>query len=340
MITISDLIVSLTSFTSDTRLYDLSFRNISIAASDLLVEAFLAVEEVQTVYARDVILLSVNGDLPLNALLGQQASVQISLANGTRTTFTGLVSEAAMLGSTGGLTRYRLRLSSFLWPLSQSRTSCVWQDKSVVEIVESVLRRYPALADWRWSDDVPTFLADVRPRSYCIQYRETDLAFITRLLASEGMGWFMEEHGESVAGHRMVLFADTTQASTFAEDATSRDTVDGTGIRYHNARAGEKQDTIQALAAGVSLGAASVTSLSYDYKSKKSVTASVPTNQKVGSKNAPQLESYDTPGLYAYASATRHSVTRAYRWKRWRRATNAGRPGRQCARCARAHTSV
>jgi type VI secretion system secreted protein VgrG len=298
-----DLNALLRSFSNVTRLYELKFKKESIATADLLVEAFLAVEALQAVDARDVIVVSGNGELAVNELLGRQANLEISLANGTRTTFTGLVSEAAMLGSTGSLTRYRLRLSSFLWPLSQSRNNCVWQDKSCVEIVESVLLRYPDFADWRWSDDVSQFMADVRPRSYCIQYRETDLDFITRLLGSEGLGWSMEEHAESVAGHRMVLFADSTQANAFAEDATSRDSIAGQGIRYHNARAGEAQDTVQALAAAVSLGAASVTTLSYDYKAKKIVAASIPTNRQVGSMNAPQLESYDTPGLYAYAGA-------------------------------------
>ena len=300
---ISKIMAALATFTSVTRLYDLRFRDGAIPVSGLLVEAFLAVEEVHAVDARDVILLSSDGELPLDTLLGQQASLEISLANGTRTTFTGLVSEAAMLGSTGSLVRYRLRLSSFLWPLSQSRNNCVWQDQSVVDIVESVLLRYPEFADWRWTDDVAQFMGSARPRSYCIQYRETDLDFISRLLGAEGLGWCMEEHADSVAGHRMVLFADSTRADAFPEDATSRNSITGQGIRYHNARAGEAQDTIQALAASVSLGAASVTTLSYDYKAKKSVAASVPTNQQVGGAHAPRLESYDTPGLYAYASA-------------------------------------
>ena len=287
-----DLQTALYAGTNLTRLYDFNFKDASLCEpGGLLVEAFLAVEAVQGIDTRDVILLSTGAGLSLDSLLGQQASLLVSVADGTRTAFTGLVSEAAMLGSTGSLVRYRLRLSSFLWPLSHSRNNCVWQDKSVVEIVESVLLRHPGFADWRWSDDVASFMAGVRPRSYCIQYRESDLDFLTRLLGAEGLGWYMEEHSESVAGHRMVLFADSTQTSAFAEDATSDAAVGGHGIRYHSARAGEAQDTIQALAAAVSLRAASVTTLSYDYKAKKTVAASVPTNQQAGGKHAPRLES-------------------------------------------------
>jgi type VI secretion system secreted protein VgrG len=43
------------------------------------------------------------------------------------------------------------------------------------------------------------------------------------------------------------------------------------------------------------------TVLSYDYKAKKAVAASVPTAGAVGGPNAPLLESFDTPGQYFYA---------------------------------------
>ena len=45
-------------------------------------------------------------------------------------------------------------------------------------------------------------MADAVPRSYCCQYRESDLAFIERLLAEEGLAWRFEETDE---GQRMVL---------------------------------------------------------------------------------------------------------------------------------------
>ncbi|WP_426211121.1 contractile injection system protein, VgrG/Pvc8 family [Massilia sp. TWP1-3-3] len=52
----------------------------------------------------------------------------MSLADGTRTSFAADISEVAMLGSEGGLARYRLRLSPWMWRLSQVRNRRVWQD--------------------------------------------------------------------------------------------------------------------------------------------------------------------------------------------------------------------
>jgi len=79
----------------------------------------------QVIGARDLILLSTNAELDLEPLLGQPAALETSLVDGSRARFSGLVSEAAMLGSFGGLARYRLRLQPWLWRLGQVRNSRV-----------------------------------------------------------------------------------------------------------------------------------------------------------------------------------------------------------------------
>jgi uncharacterized protein involved in type VI secretion and phage assembly len=127
---------------------------------------------------------------------------------------------------------------------------------------------------------------------------------IARLLRAEGLAWRIEEDDTAPAGHRLVFFADSTRPQACPEDATSAaKSGESGGIRYHGARAGVEQDSIDAISAATSLAAASVTTLSYDYKSKKIIAASVPTKRIVGGQRAPHLESYDAPGAYAYASA-------------------------------------
>ena len=297
--TLIDQVTSaLAQFSSATRLYGLTVGDDSanLGAGGLLVEAFAADDAVQGVGGRDVIVLSTDAHIAIKSLLGQSANLVVTLADGTRTSFAGDVSEVAMLGSEGGLARYRLRLVPWMWRLSQVRNSRVWQDKSVIEIVESVFEAYLPLAIWRWSDEAGPFMAGAVPRSYCCQYRESDLAFVQRLLTEEGLAWRFEQTED---GPGAVLFADSTQASAVPEDPSSE--TDG-GIRYHNVRAGEIQDTVQALRAHFMISASAETVLSYDYKSKKTVTASSPSRLQNGSK-IPPLESFDVPGQYAYASA-------------------------------------
>jgi type VI secretion system secreted protein VgrG len=305
MIALDDLHATLASFTSASRLYQLCFGNEGPDRDfgNLLVEAFAATEALQTIGARDIIVLSTNAHLQLKTLLGQPASLHVSLADGTRTAFSGLINQAAMLGSEGGLARYRVRLVPWLWLLSQARTSRVWQDKSVIEIVDSVFAGYRPHADWRWSDEVGPFMADTRPRSLCIQYRESDFDFISRLLTEEGLGWRHEERDGSTGGQRLVLFADSSQSCALPEDASSAHVLGGIGIRFHGASSMEQQDSIQALGATRTLNPALTTVLSYDYKSRRAIAASIPTHHAVGGKQAPRLESYDHPGLYAWASS-------------------------------------
>ncbi len=261
----------------------------------MLVEAFAGTDSLQGYGGRDVIALSTNAFIDLGSLLGKTGELQISLADGTRAAFGGDISEAAMLGSEGGMARYRLRLSPWIWRLGQVRNSRVWEDKSVVEIVNAVFAAYRPLACWRWSDETGPFMSTVPARSYCCQYRESDLDFVHRLLAEEGLAWRFEQAED---GTGLVLFADSTQACAVPDDASSA--ADG-GIRFHNVRAGERQDTVQALHAQRSIGASLTTVVSYDYKAKKTVSASSPSRLQNG-RNVGPLESFDVPGQYAFAS--------------------------------------
>ncbi len=319
----SALIAQVANFSSATRLYELQINDVDadLGSGGLLVEAFAAVEGLHRIDHRDIVLLSTNAHIELKQLIGRRASFGISLADGTRAQFDGLINQAALLGSEGGLARYRVRMVPWIWLLSQSRANRVWQDKTIIEIVDSIFKLYDAHAAWSWSTDATQYLAESTPRSFCAQYRESDFDFVSRLLAEEGISWRVEQHEESPDGHRLVLFADTTQATAFPQDASD---AGGNGIRFHGAHSREAQDSIQALGARQVLHAAVTTVLSHDYKSNRAVAASVPTNMPIGGKRAPRLESYDSPGLYAYTnaadaerSAQRYMLAREARRQTW-----------------------
>lgn len=288
---------ALAEFSSASRLYELTLDDETgtAKASELLVEAFAGSDTVHEIGAHELIVLSTSAYVPLRSLLGRSATLHITLADGTRTRFGGEVAETVMLGSDGGLARYRMRISPWVWRLGQVRNSRVWQDKSVIEIVDSVFAAYLPLAAWRWSDETGPFMADALARSYCCQYRESDLDFVRRLLAEEGLCWRFEQ---TASGPCAVLFADSTHPKAVPEDASSA--LDGS-VRFHGARASEHSDTVQALVAKRRLHASLTTVLSTDYKSKRAVAAGSPSRSRHG-KNLPPLELFDSPGAYAYTN--------------------------------------
>lgn len=331
---LQELKSALVEFSSTTRLFELSVGEGRAAPGPgrLLVEAFSATDAVQQVGARDLIVLSTSAHLDLASLLGQPAHLAISLADGTRSRFGGDISEVAMLGSDGGFARYRLRISLWLWRLGQVRNSRVWQDKSVIDIVNAVFEAYRPLAIWRWSAETDQFMNDALPRSYCCQYRESDLDFVRRILAEEGLCWRFEQTDD---GPGMVLFADSSDPHTLPDDPTS---AGGGGVRYHGVSAVERQDTVQAMVARRRLHASLMTVVSPNYKSKQVVAGSSPSHTRL-SRKLPVLESFDVPGQYAYANraqAQRYADLRMEekeaRFESWR--------GRSTVRTLRAGTRM
>ncbi|MFC0254243.1 type VI secretion system Vgr family protein [Massilia consociata] len=328
------IIAALAEFSSETRLYALTFEGDTAhpETDKLLVEAFAANDEVQGVGWRDIIAVSTDAHIPLEPMLGKRATLQVRLADGGCASFAGDVAEIAMLGSDGGLARYRLRLTSWLWRLSQVRNCRVWQEKTIIDIVDSVFASYLPLARWRWSDETRYFMDDAAPLDYCCQYRESDLDFVHRLLSEAGLGWRCEQTEE---GPGVVLFADSTRLTAIPEDPCS-DADDG--IRFHRVGACEPQDAVQALWSVRELATSMAMVLSYDHRSKKIVAASAPSKLH-NSRKLPSLEAFDTGGQDAYASMREALRASDIQMER-REARNQVWGGRSTLRTLRAGTRI
>ncbi|MDT0358632.1 type VI secretion system Vgr family protein [Herbaspirillum huttiense F1] len=287
----SQLLSRLLPFSAATRLYRLEIAG--QPEDRFLVEAWAAAEALHAVGATELIVVRLDTEVAAGSLLGCRATLETRLAEGGLRRSSGLIHEVARLGGDGGFCRYRLRMAPWPWLLSQAATSRVWQDKRLIEVVDEVFRECAPHADWHWSSDALACLHHLPPRSYTVQYRQTHLDFISRLLAGEGLSWRIEEHDASPQRHRLVIFADSAARSAFPEDPTS---AAHDGIRFQAAREQEQQDGIQALAACRSLQAASYTLLSYDYQNKQAIAARIPTHHDFGGQTAPRLESYDSAG--------------------------------------------
>ena len=292
-------------FDSATRLYRLEAEG---ELAGLVVEAWSLTEEISAPWTLELSTLSTDAALDLHAMLGEKLTLQTALADGSLHPRSGIVTNASAEESDGGFARYRLTVRPWIALLAHTRRSQVWQEKTLVEIVESIFARYSRVAQWQWADDIAAHLAQSpfngsgQVRSYTVQYRESDLAFVTRLLAEEAIAWRIAEDPEAPTGHRLVLFADSPATASCPEDPTSQSLLGGSGIRFHRSAAVEAQDAITALGAQRTLQAATTTVLAWDYAAKRAVAASVPTNHAFGGENAPRLESYDPTSAYAFAT--------------------------------------
>ena len=312
---INDLFVS---FVSDTRLYEFTLWDSDDLAPwldnrGLLVAAFSSQDRLHQIPHADILAIARRIDLPTEKLVGRTATLYISQADGSRTSINGLISQAACLSSDGGLARYQLRLASWLELLTLSTQCRVWQEQPINQIIDGILSDYTPHAHWQWSDDATQLLAQLPPRSYCVQYRETPLDFISRLLAEDGLSWRMDlNNPDAHDGHSLVIFADSTQTSACPDNLDNG----AIGLRYSGSGSQQQTDSITRLSMACSLQPSQVTLASFDYKAKSITTASVPSTLKSGGRHYSQLppvEHYDHPGQYAFTDsdhAERHASLR------------------------------
>ncbi len=320
---------------SDTRLYTLTSPSSEPLPAELMVERFVLHEAVSEPFTLHLHTLALDTHVPLKALLARPVSLHATLADGSRVRRSGFVAEAQSLDADGGLARKALVLRPWIALLDHSLHSRVWQDKSVIEIVEDVFAAHRSIAAWRWDDDVPAhvqqglFARNGGQRAYCVQYRETDFAFVQRLLAEEGVAWRVSEDDEAPGGHTVVFFVrsaaqpqDPTSASSLGAGVT------GSGIRFHRSSSQEAQDSIQALAAVRSLAPTATVLQGWDYKAHAAITTEVPTAHTWGGEGAMSLQSwlssYDPTGDFLFGNqaeaqfaATRLQEAHEARYKTW-----------------------
>ncbi|WP_191579497.1 type VI secretion system Vgr family protein [Achromobacter insolitus] len=249
------------SFSAESRLFRLDGEG---AMSSLQVEGWVAREGLSTLSEMRVVALAEDAALDLNDMVSRPATLWTTRADGTEAGRSGVVRAAEMLGGNAGMARYRLTLAPWLWLATQRRDSRIYENQPVLDIVRHVLDSYEGYT-YKVASDVEDHLAGLPARTYTTQYRETDYAFLSRLLAEAGLGWTTVEDDSAPARHAVLIFADSR---SLAEDAESA----GAGVRFQRAHASESRDGVQAIARRMRRTVEKVTVLAWHESGKHAIT--------------------------------------------------------------------
>jgi type VI secretion system secreted protein VgrG len=154
-------------------------------------------EAISDLYRFDVHVVAADeGDGFEAAVLSAPATLMFVSAAGLRRSVYGIVAGAELEGQLNhGWHGYRLRIVPRLWLLKRRKNSRVFQDMTVVDIVTALLAEHSIT--YRWRVQGPYL-----PRAYCVQYQETDYAFVTRLLADEGLFFYFDHPVDAGGDHR------------------------------------------------------------------------------------------------------------------------------------------
>ncbi len=151
----------------------------------LKVVDFVGQESISQLFRFDLNLVSQDPQIDFAAVVNQPAFLTLRRGSMDATKIHGIVADFQQGGYTADWYYYRVTLVPRMWLLSLTYQSRIFQNINVQQIVEQVLGEYGFDFRFELSGDYPK-------REYCVQYRETDLNFICRLLEFEGIHFFFE----------------------------------------------------------------------------------------------------------------------------------------------------
>ncbi|HLK40619.1 MAG TPA: type VI secretion system tip protein TssI/VgrG [Polyangiaceae bacterium] len=146
--------------------------------------------------------VSADTTIDMNSLLGEVVAIHFELTEGQQRHFHGHVTSVEFVDNRQPGGGYRLVLRPWLWLLTNTADSRIFQNKSVPDIVKQIFR------DRNFTDFEDALSGDYPELEYVAQYREDDFNFVSRLLESVGIYYFFR-HSDSA--HTLVL-ADSYSA--------------------------------------------------------------------------------------------------------------------------------
>lgn len=181
-----------------------------VGSEKLVLQSVRANEYLAGLFEIQVMAISEFGDIDESLILGKNCHAEVKTNLGKTTYFSGQASSFSYLGVSDSSHHYAIVLRPTLWFLGHNKRYTIFQEKTVKDIVEFVLKR-AGVTKLKFD------LQGAYPaREYVVQYAESDLAFVLRLLEQDGIYYYFE-HAD---GGETVVFVDDTASLKPGEPAS------------------------------------------------------------------------------------------------------------------------
>ncbi len=182
----------MTQLTQEHRLISLST---PLGKDKLLLTSFDGSEHISDLFEFQLEALSDDLAIKPDTLIGK--TVTVTIQNEHNRTFNGYVSRFSFGEiQADNLRQYRLTMVPWLWFLSKMHDHRIFQEKSAKDIICQIFKD-AGFNDFKFNASGGTEI-----REYCVQYNETDLNFVSRLLEEEGIAYYFEQSAEK---HTLVI---------------------------------------------------------------------------------------------------------------------------------------
>jgi type VI secretion system secreted protein VgrG len=202
-------------FTQDSRLISLTT---PLGDGVLLLAGFSGTEAISRLFSFHLDLLTSQGAIDFADIIGKSVTLSIAQADDTPRYFNGLVSRFVASGETDGFTRYQMEVVPWTWMLTRYADCKIFHNKAVGDIIQKVFQ------DRGFTDFKLSLSGTYTPMEYCVQYRETDFNFISRLMEQNGIFYFFQhEDGK----HTMVIADSSSIHEACSQSSVSYNPVSG-----------------------------------------------------------------------------------------------------------------
>jgi type VI secretion system secreted protein VgrG len=191
----------------------------------LLLRGFKGTEAISQLYRFDLDLLSENPSVKFQDIVGKNVTVRLVDAQGEQRYWNGFISRFSQGAQDRRLYAYRAEMIPWLWFLTRTADCRIFQSKTVPDIVQKIFK------DLGFQDFELRLYGSFTPRDYCVQYRETDFDFVSRLLEEEGIYYYFKHQDGK---HVLVLGNDPAAHGPIPQQKTARYDFRGGGIKYED----------------------------------------------------------------------------------------------------------
>ena len=168
----------------------------------LLFHRMRAREELARLSEFEIDLLSAQAEIDFDKILGQAVTIKLELPADKTRYFHGYVTRFVQRGMYGRYHAYHAVVYPWLWFLTRDANCRIFQEKTVPEILKQVFDAH-STADVKFE-----LTGHYRKWDYCVQYRETDFNFVSRLMEQEGIYYYFKY----ADGRATMVIADSYSA--------------------------------------------------------------------------------------------------------------------------------
>lgn len=246
----------------------------------LLLRSFTGHEGISQLFSFELDFLSEDSGHKFEKIIGQRISVKVRLLDEKERHFNGFVSSFMQTGTDAELSQYRATMVPWLWFLTRTADCRIFQEMTVPDIILKIF------SDLGFTDVKNDLQGSWDQLDYCVQYRETDFNFVSRLMEQYGICYFFEHEANK---HTMVLANTASSYKPCPERPTARWDPEGS--------APTEEDIVMSLQIEREFRTGKYALTDYNFETPStSLMSEVQTTHEAGGNG--KFEIYDYPGEY------------------------------------------